>query len=120
MSISRVFLPALLLAAGLSCAVAEDGAAGGAGTRPKPETIALDACPAAVKEAITKAAAGAKIETVGKMTRDGKSTYVVAIPGADGKSTRVRFAEDGTVMKGRGKHGGEGEKKEGEKKEGDK
>ena len=114
MSLSRAFLPILLLAAGLSCAVAEDGAAGG---RPKPETITLDACPAAVKEAIAKAAAGAKIETVGKMTRDGKSVYVVAIPGADGKSTRVRFAEDGTVMKGHGKRGGEGDKKEGEKKE---
>ena len=62
------------------------------------EKVTIDKVPAVVKDAITKAAAGAAVADIEVTGKDAKAVYAVTLKGADGKDTVLKLDAEGKVV----------------------
>lgn len=88
----KTTLPALALILGLS-AVAQ------ANPTPVTKSIALENCPAPVRETLRKAAAGGKIDKIHETSRDGQALYLGDIDLADDRDQLLEVKPDGAIIK---------------------
>ena len=88
-----------LLALALTAGLAATSFADKEKEKSKESAVAWNDVPAAVQATIKRNAGGGTVAEVEKKTKKGADVYTATITGADGKSTEVKVAADGTLLK---------------------